>query len=137
MNYQAMNYGHDSATKGRGHLYSTRDFQAFRAPVDVYESTDEYILLADMPGTTPDDIEIVIDGGTLEITGTVRDRYASLGRAISREYGVGDYHRHIRIGKGVNADGITAVYRDGILRLNLPRQAESIQRTIQVNEVQS
>ena len=143
MNCQTINYGHDthtqydSATKVRGHLHPTKDPQAYRAPVDVYESTDEYILFADMPGTSPDDIEIVIDGSTLEITSTVRNRYATLGRAISREYGVGDYHRHIRMGKGVNADGITAVYRDGILRVNLPRHAESIRRMVQVNEDRS
>lgn len=143
MNCQTINNGHDThvleecATKGRGHLHPTKDPQAYRAPVDVYESTDEYILIADMPGTAPDDIEIVIDGTSLEITGTVQDRYATLGRAIRQEYGVGDYHRHIRIGKGVNADGITAVYREGILRVNLPRQAESTPRTVQVKEDRS
>jgi len=134
---QTINHEHDHATKGRGHLHPTKDPQAYRAPVDVYESTDEYILLADMPGTTRDDIDIVIDGGMLEITGRVPDRYASLGRVTSREYGVGDYHRHIRIGKGVNADGITAVYREGMLRITMPRQAESVRRTIEVNEDRS
>ena len=123
-----------SAFQERGSMHPTKNPQSYRAPVDVYEAKDRFIVLADMPGTTSDDIEIVIDGNMLEITGTVSDRYTTLGRAIHQEYGIGDYHRHFRIGSGIDAEEITATYRDGILHVNLPKQSVVQPRTVHVED---
>ena len=122
------------ALQGRGQRHPAKNPQNYRAPVDVYEAKDRFIVLADMPGTTSDDIEIVIDGNMLEITGTVSDRYTTLGRAIHQEYGIGDYHRHFRIGSGIDAEEITATYRDGILHVNLPKQSVVQPRTVHVED---
>ena len=74
-----------------------------------------------MPGTTPEDIEINVDGSTLEMTGAVTDRYDELGSISRQEYGLGDFHRHFRVGTGIATDQITATYSDGILTVNLPK----------------
>ena len=123
-----------SAFQERGSMHPTKNPQSYRAPVDVYEAKDRFIVLADMPGTTSDDIELVIDGNMLEITGLVLDRYATLGRGIHQEYGIGNYHRHFRIGSGINAEEISAVYRDGILNVNLPKQTPVQPRTVHVDD---
>ena len=106
----------------------------FRAPVDVYEAEDRFIVLADMPGTTPEDIEINVDGSTLEMTGAVADRYGELGSISRQEYGLGDFHRHFRVGTGIATDQITASYSDGILTVNLPKHPVVEPRRVQVTE---
>ena len=135
-NEQSINARHrdGGALQGQGQRHPAKNPQNYRAPVDVYEAKDRFIVLADMPGTTSDDIEIVIDANMLEITGKVSDRYTTLGRAIHQEYGIGDYHRHFRIGSGINADEITATYRDGILNVNLPKQSSVQTRTVHVED---
>ena len=118
----------------RGHQHPAKDPQSYRTPVDVYEANDQFIVLADMPGTSPDSIEITVDGNSLEISGKVEDRYEQLGSVTHQEYGIGDYHRHFRIGSGIVADDITAIYSEGILKMSLPKQNTVKTRTVQVVE---
>ena len=112
----------------------TKHPHTFRAPVDVYEAEDRFIVLAGMPGTTPEDIEINVDGSTLEMTGAVTDRYDELGSISRQEYGLGDFHRHFRVGTGIATDQITATYSDGILTVNLPKHPAVEPRRVQVTE---
>ena len=120
--------------QARGNQYLAKNPHTYRAPVDVYEANDRFIVLADMPGTSPDGIEITVDGNMLEMTGTVVDRYDQLGTTSRQEYGLGDFHRHFRIGSGIATEDITATYRDGILTVSLPKQPTIQPRKVQVME---
>jgi len=124
----------NSCCQARGHQYPAKNPHTYRAPVDVYEANDRFIVLADMPGTTSDGIEITVDGNMLEMTGKVVDRYEQLGSLSRQEYGIGDFHRHFRIGSGIATDEITAHYSDGILKVNLPKQPLVQPRKVQVME---
>lgn len=124
----------ERAFQDRGHQHPAKDPQSYRTPVDVYEANDRFIVLADMPGTASDSIEITVDGNSLEISGKVEDRYEQLGSVTHQEYGIGDYHRYFRIGSGIVADDITATYSEGILKMSLPKQNTVKTRTVQVVE---
>ncbi len=106
--------------------------QNYRAPVDVFETETGYIVLADMPGASSETIEISVDDTMLTITAEVADRYEDLGAMRFQEYGVGDFHRSFRIGDGIDADGIAATYRDGVLEVNLPKAATVKSRRIDI-----
>ena len=106
--------------------------QNYRAPVDVYETDTEFRVIADMPGTCSEQIEISVEDNTLTIDAEVSDRYATLGDVRHQEYGVGDFHRSFRIGDGVNADGITATYCDGVLNVTLPKAEARKPRRIDI-----
>ncbi len=95
--------------------------QNYRAPVDVFETSTEYRVVADMPGASIEGIAISINDNMLVIDATVEDRYETLGRIRHQEYGVGDFRRSFRIGTGIDAATITANYRDGVLYLTLPK----------------
>jgi|TARA_B110000495_G_C22967862_1_gene567770 HSP20 family protein len=99
--------------------------QNYRAPVDVYETKKDFRVTADMPGTCSEQIEISADDNMLVIDAEVSNRYDTLGTTRHQEYGVGDFHRSFRIGDGINADSITATYRDGVLSVSLSK-AEAI-----------
>ncbi|MDP7029511.1 MAG: Hsp20/alpha crystallin family protein [Phycisphaerales bacterium] len=106
--------------------------QNYRAPVDVYETEAEFRVLADMPGARSETIEISVEDNMLTITAEVADRYGDLGEMRFQEYGVGDFHRSFRIGDGVDADAISAVYRDGVLEVTLPKAAAVKSRRIDI-----
>ena len=99
--------------------------QNYRAPVDVYETETSFCVIADMPGTCSECIEISIEDNTLTIDADVADRYDRLGNVRHQEYGVGDFHRSFRIGDGIEADAISATYHNGVLNVTLPK-AEAV-----------
>ena len=99
--------------------------QSYRAPVDVFETNATFRVLADMPGACSDSIQISVEDNMLTITAKVENRYDGLGKLNHQEYGVGDFHRSFRIGDGINAECINAIYRDGVLEVTLPK-AESV-----------
>ena len=106
--------------------------QSYRAPVDVYETEERYLVVADMPGVTLDGIDISVEDNTLTIDATVEDRYVDLGRVRHQEYGIADFHRSFRIGSGINAEAITADYKDGVLQVTLPKMVPAKARRIEV-----
>ena len=106
--------------------------QSYRAPVDVYETEDRYLVVADMPGVSLDGIEISVEDKMLTIDATVEDRYLDLGRVRHQEYGIADFHRSFRIGSGISAEDIVADYSDGVLQVTLPKVVPAKARRIEV-----
>lgn len=109
--------------------------QNYRAPVDVYETETEFRVIADMPGTCSDCIEISVEDNMLTIDAEVASRYDTLGTTRHQEYGVGDFHRSFRIGDGINADAIAATYSDGVLSVSLPKADAIKPRKIDIKTV--
>ena len=99
----------------------TRNGRHYRPNVDILESAGELTVFADMPGTTGDDIDINFENGTLTIHGKVRNCEPEDAGPVSREYGVGDFHRTFQVSEKVDASNITAEHADGVLTLHLPK----------------
>ena len=79
-----------------------------------------------MPGVSESSIDITLEKNTLTITGiSVVESPENHTLAFS-EYRIGDYERSFRVTDQINKGNIQAVYKDGILRLTLPK-AEEIQ----------
>ena len=109
--------------------------QSYRAPVDVLESSTDFKVIADMPGTDSEAITISLHDNTLTIDAAVADRLVGRGRVRRQEYGVGDFHRSFRVGGGIEADAIEATYEDGVLEVVLPKSAKASPRRIEVRTV--
>jgi HSP20 family protein len=103
----------------------TRSGRYFRPHVDIVEKADELLLMADVPGTTGDAIDIHFEEGELALHAKVESRQDSEQRFLHREYGVGDYYRTFQIGETIDAAKITAEFSNGVLTLRLPK-AESL-----------
>ena len=100
--------------------------------VDIVESQDELTIYADMPGVTADNIDIHFENGELTIFGRVTGRPSGSEEYLLREYGVGDFFRAFTIGEVINAEGITADCKGGVLTLHLPKVEAVKPRKIQV-----
>ena len=102
--------------------------------VDIKEEEKGYLLVADIPGVDPEDIEIHMENGILTIKGerenekkTEREGY----KRIEREHGV--FYRRFTMPEGVNADGIEATNKNGVLTVRIPKQEAKQARKITVN----
>jgi len=93
--------------------------------VDVYETKDSIVLVADMPGVDDKSLDITLEKDTLRIKGTVATDGLKDHRVYRVEYGVGDYERVFRIGEAVDHDHIAASMKDGLLNVMLPK-AEAV-----------
>ncbi|MFB3879959.1 MAG: Hsp20/alpha crystallin family protein [Armatimonadota bacterium] len=92
---------------------------AWAPPVDVYEQENTLVLLVDLPGVRREDIQLRVDHDSLTIEG---QRLALEDAATIRsERPVGRFHRSFRIATPVDLASTQAVYRDGVLRLLIPR----------------
>ncbi|MBN1457892.1 MAG: Hsp20/alpha crystallin family protein [Armatimonadetes bacterium] len=95
--------------------------QSWTPPVDIHEQDDALVLLVDLPGMKPDEIDLTVDHESLTIEG---ERLQSArGNGLRLERPMGRFRRSFRIGVAVNPDGVEATYRDGVLRVSVPRAA--------------
>jgi len=87
---------------------------------DVYETSDTFVVLVELPGLNQDDIEVTIDGDQLTLRGERRlsdpTRPESFHR-IERSYGA--FARTFHFTGEVDPSRVTAQFRDGLLRLEL------------------
>lgn len=108
------------------------DERCYRPNIDLFETADEWTLVAEMPGVGVNGFDVSIDNQTLVIHGRARPRQADDTRYIFREYGVGDYRAVFTLADDVDTQRISAEYADGELTLHLPRAEAAKRRTIEV-----
>jgi len=100
---------------------STRDRRVYSPKVDIIERADDIVLSADMPGANEGSVDVTLDKGILTIQGMVDAQYFENYRLTYAEYGVGDYRRSFTIPDTIDRDTISAVVKNGVLTLTLPK----------------
>lgn len=103
--------------------------------VVVYETKDEYVFQAELPGWTRDQISIDFENQTLTLSGQ-RDLWQEEGRQYHRVEGFyGQFTRSFTVPGVVNFDQVEAQLKDGILKIHLPKREEAKPRQIEVKQV--
>lgn len=110
----------------------TRGGPYFRPNVDIYESADELVVLADVPGASSEAIDIHFEDGSLTIHVRVPQRRADDASYLRQEFGIGDYYRTFRVSEHIDSTRISAEYKDGVLTLHLPKVEAMKPRKIKV-----
>jgi HSP20 family protein len=111
----------------------TRAGRTFVPSVDIVEQENELLLVADIPGVKPDDLDIQYEGGELAIHGKVQPRQESeQTNYMLREYGIGDFYRVFQVGESIDSSKIEAEVKDGVLTLHLPKTEQAVPRKITV-----
>jgi len=99
----------------------TRGGTAFYTPLcDIYETPAEVILSADLPGVEQEDLNLRYENGILTLHAVCAPRRQDSGYLLN-EYGVGDYYRSFEVNETIDADKISAEFRDGVLKVRLPK----------------
>jgi HSP20 family protein len=104
---------------------------AFRLPIDAYVTAGEIVIVANMPGVKPEDVEITLEGDTLTIKG---ERPAPLANVdyVLQERTFGSFQRTLNINVPIDANRAEAHYEYGILTLTVPKAEAARPKTIQV-----
>jgi len=101
--------------------------------VDISETGKEIIVNAEIPGMDAKDIDISINGRLLTIKGERKQEQEEKGEnyhRIERRYG--SFSRSLELPVDVNADKVKATYKEGVLKLNLPKAKEQSVKKIEV-----
>lgn len=86
--------------------------------VDIYETDTVYVVLADMPGVTPEGLDVVAERDSLTLRGRVEQPQKD---PDYREFELADYYRTFTLTEDLETDGVTATLRDGVLRVEIPK----------------
>jgi HSP20 family protein len=109
------------------------EFFGWAPPLDLYEDKDFLIVKAELPGMKKEDIEISLHQGSLIISGERKEEVQNGEAEASRaERFFGRFQRSMELPKPVDANKVTANYKDGILTVKLPKTEESKPRQITV-----
>ena len=102
--------------------------------VDIREEPQRFVILADIPGVDPKEIEIHMDKGILTIKGERSADANAEGVTTSRaERSVGSFHRRFALPDSADADNISASGHNGVLEITIPKKPQSTPRRISVN----
>lgn len=109
----------------------TRNHERYVAPpVDIYETPDGLVVLADLPGVSQDGLDVRVDNNVLTMRGQARHTVA--GEVTYREYELVHFFRQFELSDKVDQSRITADLKCGVLTLQLPKAAEAKPRQIEV-----
>jgi HSP20 family protein len=105
--------------------------QYLTPPVDIYESPENLVVIADMPGIDPAHLEVRVDQNILTLRGQTQEQMP--GDLRYREYTLVSFFRQFELGEQIDQDGIRADLKQGVLTLTLPKAAKAQPRAIPVN----
>ncbi len=99
-------------------------------PVNMRETDKEVEITAELPGLEPDEIDVVVSDDSITIRAEgAAERDESGNGYILHEREVARFERTIPIPDGVDPEGVQATYRNGVLRVVIPKTADSRIRT--------
>lgn len=104
----------------------------WKPPMDLLETPDAYVITAELPGVSRDDLGIEVHEGRLTLSGTRSERGGSCEQYHRVERGHGTFIRTIQLPMPVDGDRVTAELRDGILTVTCPKASDGSTRRIHV-----
>lgn len=110
---------------------------AYVAPADLYETDETLILEMAVPGLSPEDLEVSLEGNKLSVRGQVKPAEGvKVRRYYLQEVLHGSFVRTFSLPVEVDASQAKAEFRHGILRLVMPKMAEARAKRIPIEVVQ-
>ena len=96
--------------------------QRWAPPMDLTEADDHYVLKADLPGMSEEEVSIEVDHGVLTLAGERRAEHERNEKGWHRiERSFGRFQRQLTLPDGVDADAVTAEFDKGVLAVRIPK----------------
>jgi HSP20 family protein len=102
-------------------------------PINVFQQGDNLLAILEVPGVNKEDLEIQAKDNALRISGNKTIAYPEGVSVHRRERLSGTFDRTLTVPMQIDAEGIKAEYRDGVLALFIPRAEADKPRTIRIN----
>ena len=114
-------------------LSEPRTGRPWSPAVDVYETPDELVLKADLPGVESKDIDVRVENQTVTIAGERKFDKEEDNRGYHRiERGYGNFMRSFAVPNTFDTEHIAANFRDGVLTVKLPKKEAAKPRQVKV-----
>lgn len=102
--------------------------------VNIYDSKDDIVITAELPGLSKDNVSITFNDGILTLSGkrepcVLSDKYVS----VREERSVGVFEKTLKIPVKVEQNKISAAFKDGVLTVTMPKAEEAKPRQIAID----
>jgi HSP20 family molecular chaperone IbpA len=122
----------DKVSKRGSDLPASGDLPVYTPSVDIRETSDGFIIEADMPGVAQEGVDIDLERNRLTLHGKIEVPIRE-GYTLSHgEFRKGNYERAFTLGNEIDRENVKAVLTNGVLRLELPKVKEMQPRRIAV-----
>jgi HSP20 family protein len=101
--------------------------------MDLVESGEQFVLRADLPGMSEEDIQIELEDGTLTVSGERKAEHEQREEGFHRvERSFGTFARSLTLPKGIDGDAVSASFDRGVLEIRIPKPEERKPRRISI-----
>ncbi len=109
-----------------------RPGRVFLPAVDIFETPEALVLVADMPGVAADKLTLDLKDNYLIIAGEISPPMSEKESMVLQEFYTGDFQREFQLGSVIDQARIEAAMNDGVLKLRLPKVERAKPRKIEV-----
>jgi HSP20 family protein len=102
-------------------------------PINVFQQGDNLVAILELPGVSKSDLDIQAKDNMIRVSGKKAISYAEGASLHRRERRSGTFDRTLTVPMKIDANGIKAEYRDGVLALFIPRAESDKPRSISIN----
>lgn len=128
-----MSENKEMKTRSQQEMQSRPEQDVYLRPaVDIYEDSGGITLMADLPGVSRDRLRIQVEGNDLAIEGEAAIEMPEGMEALHADVATTRFRRSFALSNELETDKISAVMKDGVLTLQLPKRAELQPRKIEV-----
>lgn len=90
--------------------------------MDLVETDDHYVLTADLPGLSQQDINLEFEGDVMTLSGERKSEQAERKEGFYRlERATGSFSRSLTLPEGVDAEAVSATFKNGVLEVRIPK----------------
>ena len=101
--------------------------------MDLVETGDHFVLRADLPGLSEDDVKIEFEDGTLTVSGERQAEHEAKAEGYYRvERAFGSFSRSLTLPQGIDPEAVTANFDRGVLEVRIPKPEERKPRRIEI-----
>jgi HSP20 family protein len=104
--------------------------------VDIRETENAYVLEMELPGYDEKSIDVHIDGSSLSIASreeNAKEEKKNEGTYVLRERRISAFSRSFKLPENADPEAVNAVFKNGVLNLEIKKRAEAQKRSIQIN----
>jgi HSP20 family protein len=102
--------------------------------MDLAETEDAFVLRADLPGVSQEDVHIELEDTVLTVSGERKADHETKGEGFYRvERSFGAFSRSLTLPKGVDPEAVAASFTDGVLEVRIPKPEQRKPRRISIN----
>ena len=110
---------------------ASRAERELRLPLDVYTTPSEIVVIANVPGLKPDDVNITLENDTLSVSGEIKAPVENVDY-VFQERPYGKFSRVMTINVPVDNDKVEATFDSGVLTITLPKAEAARPKVIKV-----